>query len=353
MDECIKLKTSKRESPKINLQQEGGDVVRTKTEQEHPDRDLKGYWLNGGIRAVPHNLWLDIRRNKVIYICLVFILAFFIIFNYIPMAGLLMAFQDYSPVKGIFGSKWVGLENFIDFFQGPFIGRLLRNTIVIGVLDLVINFPAPIIFALILNEITRRKFKKVIQTISYMPYFVSAVVVCGLVINFTEAGGAISNLIAFITGTESANLLTKGNNFWLIYVLQNMWQGLGYGSIIYLAALSSVDQELYEAAYCDGAGRWRQTLHVTIPGILPTIILMLIMRMGTVFSVGADKILLLYSPANYEYADVINTYIYRMGLQQYDYGLSTAVGLFNSIIGTAMLLITNKICKKVTGTGMF
>lgn len=327
--------------------------AKQKTKNKGPDRELKGYWLGGGIRAVPHNLWLDIRRNKVIYICLAFILAFFIIFNYIPMAGLLMAFKDFSPVKGIFGSEWVGLENFIDFFQGPFIGRLLRNTIAIGVLDLVVNFPAPIIFALILNEITRRKFKKVIQTISYMPYFVSAVVVCGLVINFTEAGGVISSFVAAITGTDPANLLTESNSFWLIYVLQNMWQGLGYGSIIYLAALSSVDQELYEAAYCDGAGRWKQMLHVTIPGILPTIILMLIMRMGTVFSVGADKILLLYSPANYEYADVINTYIYRMGLQQYDYGLSTAVGLFNSVIGTTMLLATNKICKKVTGSGMF
>ena len=317
------------------------------------NRDLKGYWQDGGIRAVPHNLLLDIRRNKVIYICLACILAFFIIFNYIPMTGLLMAFEDFSPVKGFFGSKWVGLENFITFFKGPFIGRLLRNTIVIGVLDLVVNFPAPIIFALILNEITRKKFKKVVQTLSYMPYFVSAVVVCGLVINFTEAGGVISTMVASLTGGTPQNLLTESNSFWLVYVLQNMWQGLGYGSIIYLAALSSVDQELYEAAYCDGAGRWKQTLHVTLPGILPTIILMLIMRMGSVFSVGADKILLLYSPANYEFADVINTYIYRMGLQQYDYGLSTAVGLFNSIIGTIMLVGTNKICKKVTGSSMF
>ena len=326
---------------------------RRKKTRERPDKALKGYWLNGGIRAVPHNLLLDIRRNKVIYICLAFILAFFIIFNYIPMAGIVMAFEDFSPVKGIFGSKWVGFDNFIRFFNGPFIGRLLRNTVVIGVLDLLVNFPAPIIFALILNEITRKKFKKVVQTISYMPYFVSAVVVCGLVINFTEAGGVISNALAPFTGGSSVNLLAESNSFWLIYVLQNMWQGLGYGSIIYLAALSSVDQELYEAAYCDGAGRWKQTIHVTLPGILPTIILMLIMRMGSVFSVGADKILLLYSPANYEFADVINTYIYRMGLQQYDYGLSTAVGLFNSVIGTIMLLTTNKICKKVTGSGMF
>lgn len=313
----------------------------------------EGYYVNGGLKAVPHNLMLDIRRNKVIYICLAIILAFFIIFNYLPMAGILMAFQKYSPAKGILGSQWVGLKNFIDFFTGPFVGRLLRNTVVIGVLDLLVNFPAPIIFALILNEITHKKFKKIVQTVSYMPYFISAVVVCGLVVNFTQAGGVISEALSFLFNGESVNLLNQKQAFWPIYVLQNTWQGLGYGSIIYLAALSSVDQELYDAALCDGAGRWKQTLYVTLPGIIPTIVMMLIMRMGMVFSVGADKILLLYSPANYEVSDVINTYVYRMGLQQSDFGLSTAVGLFNSIIGTIMLLSTNKICKKLSGTSMF
>ena len=313
----------------------------------------EGYYVNGGIRAVPHNLLLDIRRNKVIYICLAIILSFFIIFNYIPMAGILMAFERYAPARGLFGSEWVGLKNFIDFFTGPFVGRLLRNTVVIGVLDLIVNFPAPIIFALILNEITHKKFKKVVQTVSYMPYFISAVVVCGLVVNFTQSGGIISDALAFLFDGKSVNLLNEKQAFWPIYILQNTWQGLGYGSIIYLAALSSVDQELYDAALCDGAGRWKQMLHVTLPGIIPTIVMMLIMRMGMVFSVGADKILLLYSPANYEVADVINTYVYRMGLQQSDFGLSTAVGLFNSIIGTIMLLVTNKICRRVSGTSMF
>ncbi len=311
------------------------------------------YIENGGLRAVPHNLLLDIRRNKVIYLCLAIIMSFFLVFNYAPMFGILMAFEKYSPAKGILGSKWVGLENFRTFFQGPFVGRLIRNTVAIGVLDLVVNFPAPIIFALILNEIRSKKFKKTVQTISYMPYFISAVVVCGLVKNFTQAGGVISEALAFLYGGKSVNLLNQTNAFWPIYILQNTWQGLGYGSIVYLAALSGVDQELYEAARCDGAGKWKQMIHITLPGILPTIILMLIMRMGAVFSVGADKLLLLYSPANYEVADVINTYVYRMGLQQYDYGLSTAVGLFNSIIGMTMLICANKICKKATGTSMF
>lgn len=310
-----------------------------------------GYVLNGGVKAIPHNLTLDIRRNKLIYILLVVILAFFAIFNYAPMVGLLMAFQDFSPARGLFGSEWVGLENFISFFSGPYAGRTIRNTIAIGVLDLVVNFPAPIIFALILNEIHNKVFKKSIQTISYMPYFISAVVACGLVMDFCEAGGPISELVAGVTGGESVNLINEKQNFWLIYVLQNMWQGLGYGPIIYLSALSSVDQELYEAAKVDGANRWQQLLHVTLPGISTMIIMMLIMR--AVFSVGADKILLLYGPANYEYSDVINTYVYRMGMTQANYGLSTAVGLFNSIIGTILLITTNQITKKLSGTAMF
>lgn len=312
-----------------------------------------GYRFGGGIKDVPHNLATDIRRNKVVYILLLLILVYFAIFNYAPMVGLLMAFEKFSPVKGLFKSEWVGMANFKEFFKGPYVGRLIRNTVAIGVLDLVINFPAPIIFALILNEIHQKHFKKTVQTISYMPYFISAVVACGLVVKFVEAGGPISEMAASITGGTSKNLLNEKQNFWLIYVLQNMWQGLGYGSIIYLSALSSVDQELYEAAYVDGAGKWKQMIHVTLPSITPMIIMMLILRMGAVFSVGADKILLLYGPANYEYSDVINTYVYRMGIANTNYGLATAVGLFNSIIGSIMLITTNQITKKLSGTSMF
>lgn len=190
--------------------------------------DSSGYIEGGGVRALPHNLWVDIKRNKVLYVCLTFILAFFVIFSFLPLVGLLMAFERYSPVKGFFGSQWVGLQNFETFFSGPYVGRLIRNTLAIGVLNLVVNFPAPIIFALILNEIKNKYFKKIVQTISYMPYFVSAVVACGIVVDFTEAGGAISTFVASITGSEPQNLLNQGTNFWLIYVLQNMWQGLGY-----------------------------------------------------------------------------------------------------------------------------
>lgn len=312
-----------------------------------------GYIYGGGLKAVPHNLKIDIRRNKMLYVFLTIIITYFIIFNYVPMFGLLMAFEKYSPVKGIFGSKWVGLKYFINFFTGPLVGRLVKNTILIGVLDFAVNFPAPIIFALLLNEIKHKAFKKTVQTVSYMPYFISSVVAAGLVIAFTKAGGVISESVTFMTNGTSENLLNMANWFRPIFVVSGTWQGIGYGSIVYLAALSGVDQELYEAAKIDGAGHWKQMWHITLPGIMPMIVMMLIMRMGSIFNVGADKILLLYNPANYEVADVINTYIYRVGLGNMDYGMSTAVGLINSIIGTILLLTSNKILRKLTGSGMF
>ena len=316
-------------------------------------KTIRVYKIGGGIRAVPHNLLIDIRRNPILYLLLGIILLYFLILNYAPMVGLVMAFEDYSPAKGIFQSRWVGLHNFEVFFSGPFVGRLIRNTVWIGLLDLVVNFPAPIIFALLLNEIHQKAFKKVVQTISYMPYFISAVVACGMVISFTQSGGVISQLFAFAFDGKSVNLLNEKSWYRPIYILQNTWQGLGYGSIIYLAALSGIDQGLYDAAECDGAGYVRKMWHVTLPGITSTIVMMFILRMCVVFSVGADKTLLLYSAANYEVSDIINTYVYRMGMEQQDYGLSTAVGLFNSIIGTIMLVSSNQVLKKLTGSGMF
>ena len=323
-----------------------------KQETAQPKKVI-GYIENGGIKAVPHNLAVDFRRNKAIYFMCIPIIVWYIIFCYWPMAGIVMAFQRFAPAKGIWGSPWIGFDNFTNFFTGPYFGRLLRNTAVLGILDLLVNFPAPILFALLLNEVKAAKFKKVVQTISYMPYFISMVVICGLIVDFTKSGGVISNVVASITGGESQNLLGNPNYFRPIFILSGTWQGVGYGSIIYLAALSGVDQELYEAAVVDGAGRWKQTIHITIPSILPTVIIMLIMRMGSVLQVASDKVLLLYSPATYEKADVISTYVYRVGLQNYDYGYSTAVGLFNSIVGTCLLLTTNAISKKYSETSLF
>lgn len=320
---------------------------------KQPQKPLGGYVIGGGFKGTLHNLKVDIRRNTPLYLLLIIILVFFIVLHYGPMFGLVMAFEKYAPAKGILGSKWIGLKNFKLFFTGPYFGRLIKNTIIIGLLDLIVNFPAPIIFALLLNEITFKPFKKTVQTISYMPYFISSVVAMGLVINFTKSGGFISEAVASLTGTTSENLLNNLKWFRPIYILSGTWQTLGYGSIIYLAALSSVDQELYDAAKVDGAGRIRQCMHITLPGIAPMIIMMFIMRMGMVFSVGADKILLIYNPSNYEVSDVINTYIYRIGIKEMNYGLSTAVGLFNSIIGSIMLIGSNAILKKTTETSMF
>lgn len=294
----------------------------------------------------------DIKRNPGLYIIMIPVMAFFIIFSYIPMFGIIMAFEDYTPRGGFFGSEFVGFKHFIDFFSSVYFGRLMRNTLAISLLNLVFGFPAPIIFALMLNEVGNKYFKKTIQTVSYLPYFISLVVVCGLISDFLASDGLITDIIVKLGG-QRMNYLGQPQYFWTIYVASEMWQGIGFSSIIYLAALSGIDQELYESAALDGAGRWRQTIHVTLPGIASTIIIMLILRMGTVFSVGYEKIILLYNNNTLETADVINSYVYRMGLQQMNYSYSTAVGLFNSVINTILLVISNKISSKVSSTSLF
>ena len=261
---------------------------------------------------------MEIRNCGALYIMALPIVLYYVLFRYIPMVGTVMAFQKFNIAKGIFGSPWIGFDNFITFFNSYYFVRLLRNTFLISVTDLIFNFPAPIIFALLLNEVNNRWFKKTVQTISYMPYFVSIVVLCGLVIDFCQAGGVISNVASILLG-ESVNLMSKPEYFRAIFVGSNIWQGLGYGSIVYIAALTSVDQELYEAAVIDGAGRWKQTIHITIPSIMPTIIILLILRMGSILDVGYEKVMLLYNPATYETADVISTFVYRKGFVDYDY----------------------------------
>ncbi len=306
------------------------------------------------IRAVRR----DIKMNWQIYLLAIPILAYFIVFNYIPMAGLAMAFQAYDMKKGFIGPgiDWVGFKWFAEFVSGPFFWRTFRNTFLISFYSLLFSFPMPIIFALMLNEVKNTYFKKTIQTMSYLPYFISMVVICGLIKDFCEVGGMLSTLVQSLGGYggTAVSLLEKKELFRVIYVGSDIWQGIGFGSIIYLAALSSIDQELYEAAVIDGAGRWKQTWHITLPGIAPTIIIMLIMRMGSLFSVGFEKIILLYNDLTMEVADVISSYVYRVGIQvsaRYDY--STAVGLFNSVINFALLIITNAISRKVSETSLF
>ncbi len=294
----------------------------------------------------------DMKKNPGLYIMIIPVLAFFLIFAYFPMFGLVMAFQNYTPKGGFFHSEWVGFKNFMDFFGSIYFGRLLKNTLAISVLNLIFGFPAPIIFALLLNEVNNKVFKKSIQTISYLPYFISLVIVCGLVADFTASDGPITEFIVKLGG-ERLNYLGQPEYFRTIYILSDMWQGIGFGSIIYLAALAGIDQELYEAASLDGAGRWKQTLHVTLPGLVPTIITLLILRMGTMFAVGYEKIILLYSTNTYKTADVISSYVYRKGLQEFNYSYSSAVGMFNSVINTILLIISNKLSAKFAGTSLF
>ena len=269
------------------------------------------------------------------------------------MYGALMAFEKYVPVKGIFGSKWVGLRNFSLFFKDIYCWRVIRNTFLINVYGLVFGFPIPILFALMLNEVRFSPFKKLAQTITYMPHFISTVVVCGLVADFVDSSGAITAIISGITGAPAQNLLAMPENFRPIYTIMNIWKEFGWGSIIYFAALSGVDPQLYEAAAMDGAGRFQKILHVSLPSILPTVVTLLVLRLGRMMSTGYEDIILLYQPITYETADVISSYVYRRGLQEFDYGYSAAVGLFNSVINLAFILTANNISKRVNNASIW
>lgn len=295
---------------------------------------------------------IDMRRHWALYLMAVPLIIFFIIFAYMPMGGLLMAFENYKPNKGIIGSDFVGLKNFMDFFGSPFAYRTIRNTLVISFLQLIIEFPLVIIFALLINEIRMGPFRKTVQMLTYMPYFISIVVMAGIIVDFVKSTGVVGQLVGFFTGTPT-NLLGDPKYWRPLYIITNLWQGLGFSSIIYVAALSGIDQELYEAAEIDGATRWKQTLHITLPGIASTIIIMLILRIGSIMSVGQEKTILLYNSQVYETADIIASFIYRKGLLEFNYGYSTAVSLFNSVINFILLITTNHISKKFSETSLF
>lgn len=294
----------------------------------------------------------DFKRNGTLYLLVIPVIVYYIIFHYKPIYGALMAFQDFAPRLGIWGSKWVGLKHFKAFFTSPDFGRLLKNTLTISISTLIVSFPAPIILALLLNEIHRIRIKKVVQTASYMPHFISLVVVCGMVKSFVSDTGFIGQLIGIFTGSPR-NLLLEPKCFVPIYVVSNVWQSIGWDSIIYLAALSAVDVQQYEAADIDGAGRLKKMLYITFPGIMPTVIMMLILKIGSVMNVGFEKIILLYNPATYETADVISSFVYRQGFETQNWSYSTAVGLFNSVVNFILLLTANRISRKTSETSLW
>ena len=297
-------------------------------------------------------LVLNYRQNKLLYWMILPVLIYVFIFSYIPMFGLIMSFQDYSLTKGIWGSKWVGLKNFKDFFGGMYFGRTLGNTLILSGLDLLICFPAPILLALMLNEVGNMRFKRTIQTVSYMPHFISMVVVAGLIKEFCSSTGPLAQM-AQLWGGEARNYLSDPANFRGIFTMSSVWQTIGFNSIVFLAALAGVDMQQYEAAKIDGANRLQQMWHVTLPGIAPTIIIMLILRCGSIMNVNFEKVLLLYSHSTYETADVISTYVYRVGIIKQKIGYSTAVGLFNSVASLILVLSSNWLSNKLTDSGLF
>ena len=302
--------------------------------------------------AVQSKKLRKIKKYTPVYIMFLPVLIYYILFCYKPMYGLLMVFKDFDIAQGIFGSRWVGLLHFDRFINNYYFWRLLKNTLTISLTSLVFGFPAPIILALLLNEVRHKKFKTVVQNITYLPHFISTIVICGMLKDFLGETGWINDLIVFFGG-ERKMLLNDPELFVPIYVISGIWQAVGWNSIIYMAALSNVPMELYEAAEIDGAGRWKQLWVVTIPAILPTIVTLFILRMGSVLSVGYEKIILLYSPLTYKTADVISTYTYREGLLGANWSYSAAVGVFNSVINFVLLIVFNRISKKVSDTSLW
>ena len=294
----------------------------------------------------------DYKLNKWKYALILPVLVYLALFAYKPMYGLVIAFKNYKTTRGFAGSDYVGLMWFRAFFNDSYFFRLLRNTLTLSTLSILFGFPAPILLALMINEVQNTKFKRTVQTITYMPYFISLVVTCSIITIYCQQDGLFSN-IAVLFGGERQNLLINVRAFRPIYVISGIWQNIGWNSIIYLAALSGIDVAQYEAARIDGANRFQQIIHVTIPGILPTIMVLFVLRMGSILNVGYEKVLLLYTTSTYEVADVFSTYVYRMGLQSQQYSLSTAVGLFNTLANVMFLVITNYLSKKTTQSGLF
>lgn len=295
----------------------------------------------------------DMKKYWIMYLIFIPVLAYFIIFNYIPMYGITIAFKDYSIVKGIFGSDWVGLEKFRELFQGEDFLNILRNTAVMALMNLVAGFIAAITFAILLSEVRVKKYKRLVQISSYVPHFIATMVIAQLAIEFFDYEGAITRLF-MIFGFEQQNWLANPDVpvFWLINTFLDTWQGFGYGAIVFVAAISNVDPTLHEAAAIDGANRWDRIKYITFPTIVPVITTMLVIRIGLIFIVGFDKILLLYKPITYVTADVIRTYTYRMAFGTFvDYSLASASGLFQSVIGFILLAVSYGIQGKMRSKG--
>lgn len=316
------------------------------------------------MRAEARRMWLkanvdDFKKNRTLYLMVLPVILYYLIFMYLPMGGIVIAFQDfqldirYNFLGNILHSDWVGFEHFRSLFESIYFKRVLTNTLTISITSIIFSFPMPIVLAILMNELRNDRFKKTVEIVSYLPHFISMVVVCGMIKDFTSDTGFITLFISHITKTEPQAMLNDPNLFVPIYVISGIWQEMGWNAIIYTAALAGIDQSLYEAAAIDGANKWKQILHVTLPGLLPTIIILLILETGKVLSVSFEKILLLYNDLTVSRADVISTFVYERGLINRDWSFSVAVNLFNSVISFLLVAIVNKTCNKLTETSLW
>ncbi|UQZ86331.1 putative multiple-sugar transport system permease YteP [Paenibacillus konkukensis] len=293
------------------------------------------------------------RKSKYLWLLLLPCLAYFIVFRYVPMFGLVITFKNYNTFKGIMASEWVGLKYYRMFLENPDFFLLLRNTFLLGAYKLLFGFPAPIALALLLNEVRTVLFKKFVQTVSYLPHFISNVIVASMVIMFLSPTGGLVNQVIRSLGFAPVNFMMEPGMFRTVYVLSEIWQHIGWETIIYLAALTAVDPQLYEAAGMDGASRWRKLWHVTVPGIAPAIVIVLILNVGKVLEIGFEKVFLMYNPATYGTADIIGTYVYRVGLEQGNFSYAAAIDLFMGIISLIFIWTANTISRKVGETSLW
>lgn len=302
--------------------------------------------LNKGIK--------NIFKHWQLYVIMIPAVLFYIFFMYKPMWGLQIAFKNFKIFAGMDKSPWVGFKHFSAFLSSPYFGRNLKNTLLINFYGLLFGFPIPILLALMLNEVKNLYFKKTIQTLTYLPHFISIVVIAGIVVNFLSPTNGLVNILIEKLGGEKVHFLIKKEYFRTIFITMNIWKEAGFNAIVYLAALSGIDPNLYEAAYVDGANKFKRIWHVTIPGIMPTIVVLLVLKIGGMLSVGYEAIILLYQPATYETADVISTYVYRMGLGEHaQYSYAAAVGLFNAVVSVILVMFANKVSKKLSGTSLW
>ncbi|QNK56585.1 sugar ABC transporter permease [Paenibacillus sp. PAMC21692] len=293
------------------------------------------------------NLGKDLKRNKYVYLMLAPVVAFYLLFHYGPMYGIQVAFKDYSLSGGMWNSPWIGFKYFEQFFDSYYFGRIVRNTVLISLYELLFAFPASILLAIMLNEVRQPRFKRTVQSLTYMPHFISIVVVVGMMTDFLATDGLVNHLLTSL-GLDEIPFLREPGWFRTLYIGSGIWQHIGWGSIVYLASIANIDPTLYEAAKVDGAGRFKQIVHITIPGMIPIIVILFILKVGSMMAVGDEKILLMYNSATYESADVIGTYVYRKGILETNMSYSAAVGLFNSLINFALLILANSFSKRVS-----